>query len=59
MVGLTGDLRGILMFSCDEISPSDHLENAGRYRSLGPNEQNADELGEVFNMIRGRSSTQS
>jgi chemotaxis protein CheX len=52
MVGFAGDMQGVLMFSCDETSA---VRIACKMLDLpqAPNEQAADALGEVCNMIAG------
>jgi chemotaxis protein CheX len=53
MVGLTGELRGVLMFSCDEKSAVRITSKMLGVPLPGPDEQTADALGEVCNMIAG------
>lgn len=53
MVGLAGELRGVLMFSCDEKSAVRITSKMLGVPLSGPNEQTADALGEVCNMIAG------
>jgi CheY-specific phosphatase CheX len=53
MVGLTGELRGMLMFSCDEKSATRITSKMLGAPLAGPNEETADALGEVCNMIAG------
>jgi chemotaxis protein CheX len=53
MVGLTGELRGMLMISCDETSATRITSKMLGVPLQGPNEETADALGEVCNMIAG------
>jgi len=53
MVGLAGQLRGALMFSCDEKSAVRITSKMLGVPLPGPNEETADALGEVCNMIAG------
>lgn len=53
MVGLAGELRGVLMFSCDEMSATRIVSKMLDMPLQGPNEETADALGEVCNMIAG------
>ena len=53
MVGLTGELRGVVMVSCDEISATRIASKMLGVPLQGPNEQTADALGEICNMIAG------
>jgi chemotaxis protein CheX len=53
MVGLAGELRGVLMLSCDEKSATRITSKMLGVPLPGPNEQTADALGEVCNMIAG------
>jgi chemotaxis protein CheX len=53
MVGLTGELRGVVMFSCDEASA---IRIASKMLGVSLKErddQTADAIGEVCNMIAG------
>jgi chemotaxis protein CheX len=53
MVGLAGELRGVVMFSCDEVSA---VRIASKMLGLSlhkPDSETADALGEICNMIAG------
>jgi CheY-specific phosphatase CheX len=51
MVGLTGELRGVLMFSCDEQSAVRITSKMLGVPLPGPDQQTAHALGEVCDMI--------
>jgi chemotaxis protein CheX len=53
MVGLAGHLRGVMMFSCDEASAVRIASKMLGVELKGPDEQTADAIGEVCNMIAG------
>jgi len=53
MVGLAGELQGVLMFSCDEKSAIRITSKMLGVPLPGANEETADALGEVCNMIAG------
>jgi len=53
MVGLTGELRGVLMLSCDEASAVRIASKMLDVSLKEPDDQTADALGEVCNMIAG------
>jgi chemotaxis protein CheX len=53
MVGLTGEMRGVLMFSCDEVSAVRIASKMLGVPLNGPDDQTADAIGEVCNMVAG------
>ena len=53
MVGLTGELRGVLMLSCDEASAVRITSKMLGISLNEPDDQTADAIGEVCNMIAG------
>jgi chemotaxis protein CheX len=53
MVGMTGELRGVLMISCDEKSAIAITAKMLGEPPQAANEQTADALGEVCNMVAG------
>jgi chemotaxis protein CheX len=53
MVGLTGELRGVLMLSCDEVSAVRIASKMLGVSLKEPDDQTADAIGEVCNMIAG------
>ena len=53
MVGLAGELRGVLMMSCDELSATRVASKMLEMPVQGPNQETSDALGEVCNMIAG------
>jgi chemotaxis protein CheX len=53
MVGLTGELRGVLMFSCGEASAVAIASKMLGVSMKEPDDQTPDAVGEVCNMIAG------
>jgi chemotaxis protein CheX len=53
MIGLAGELRGVLMLSCDELSAIRIASKMLEMPIEGPNEDCKDALGEACNMIAG------
>jgi chemotaxis protein CheX len=53
IVGLTGEMRGMVMFSCDEASAVRIASKMLGVPLEKPDDQTADALGEVCNMIAG------
>ena len=53
MVGLTGELRGVLMMSCDEMSATRITSKMLEAPIQAANQETRDALGEVCNMIAG------
>jgi chemotaxis protein CheX len=53
MIGLAGELRGVLMLSCDELSAIRIASKMLETPIEGPNEDCKDALGEACNMIAG------
>jgi len=53
MIGFAGELRGVLMLSCDEISATRIASKMLEMPIEGPNDECKDALGEVCNMIAG------
>ena len=53
MVGFAGELRGVLMVSCDEMSATRIASKMLETPLQGANDDTKDELGEACNMIAG------
>jgi len=53
MIGFAGELRGVLMLSCDELSATRIASKMLEMPIEGPNEECKDALGEACNMIAG------
>jgi chemotaxis protein CheX len=53
MIGLTGGLRGVLMFSCDEKTATRIESQMLRVPVESAGERTADAVGEICNMIAG------